>query len=503
MLELYERLVTRLREIWDGMTLNQKVVTGGAMVALLIAAMIISTLGDRMIQYTVLFAQLDARSASEITTRLDQRNIPYRIVQGGTAIEVPIGEADRLKIELTAEGLPESGIVVYEILDATNFGISDFLQKVNYKRALEGELAKTLRTFDEINSARVHIVIPEKSLYTEDIQQPTASVVLDLRRSLPTGSVEAITNLVASAAVAGLDPMNVKILDTGGALLTRPDMDELAMESSTIMELKFSYERSMASKVKSLLDGAFGSGISLVTVEADLDFDRIERMTTTYDQDRSAVLSEERTETTNPTAEGGGDETTITNYNTGQIVENLVRAPGSSVERLSVTVMIDDRLAEQEGDDGETVQERVPWSEEDIARMRALSETAVGYDETRGDRLEIENFSFISQEPEVVVGGFALQATIVESVRALAMVAAIMLGLAVFYLLARSIANMLDPARVRMAAEAEFESHVPEIAEDLETPSERSDIVRKIKTRAKRDPETTAKTIKTLFRESI
>ena len=158
MIELFENVVSRIRVLWDAMSLNQKVVTGGAMAALLVAAMFISTLGDRMVQYTVLYGQLDPRSAGELAARLDQKKVNYRLTQGGSAIEVPAEQADRVKVELAAEGLPQTGVVGYEILDTTNFGMSDFLQKINYKRALEGELAKTLLTFDAVSYT--HLTLP-------------------------------------------------------------------------------------------------------------------------------------------------------------------------------------------------------------------------------------------------------------------------------------------------------------------------------------------------------
>ncbi len=487
------------------MSLNQKVVTGGGMAALLAAALFISTIGDRMVRYTALFGQLDPRSAGELAARLDQENVTYRLSQGGSAIEVPIEEADRLKVKLAAEGLPQSGVVGYEILDTTNFGMSDFLQKINYKRALEGELAKTLRTFDEIENARVHIVIPEPTLYTDAVQPPTASVVLDLKsnRTLPQRSVEAIANLVASAAVAGLDPASVKILDTRGNLLSRPEMDELALESSTVMDLKFSYERVMAAKVRDLICGAFGTGICLVTVNAELDFDRLERETTTYDQDGSAVVSEERTDLTNPDADGGGEESTTTNYNNGQIVEKLVQAPGSTVRRLTVTVMVDDRTETLTDDNGESTVQRVSWTPEELNRMRALSEAAIGLDTGRGDRLEIENFSFATRETvEEIATGMPLQATIVESVRAIGLTIAILAALGVLLLIVRSIAGALDPSRIIVAAEYEAERYVPpEVEDDVQAPTERAEIVRKIKAKAQRDPESVAKTIRTMYHE--
>jgi len=155
--ELFERMIERLRTVWVAMTLNQKVITGSGLAALLVAALYISTLSDRLADYTVLFGNLDAKSANETISLLEQQKIPYKITQNGTAIEVPVEHADRLKIELTAEGLPQFGNVGYELLETTNFGMSDFLEKKRYRQALEGELVRTLMGINNVEFARVHL----------------------------------------------------------------------------------------------------------------------------------------------------------------------------------------------------------------------------------------------------------------------------------------------------------------------------------------------------------
>lgn len=503
MFDIVEKILERLKQVWLGMSLNQRVVTAAVVAAILLSALFISSLSDRMVDYTVLFAQLDAQSASQITASLEQQNIKYRLTQGGTAIEVPAEMADRLKIDFVAQGLPESGIVGYEILDSTNFGMTDFLQKINYKRALEGELRKTLRIIDEIQDARVHLVIPEPSLFTESANKPTATVVLDLKRnrSLSQDKVEAIAALVASAAVEGLDPADVTIVDTGGNQLSKPARDELAMQSNTVMELKFAFEQRLAERVKGLIDGAFGPGIALVTVNADLDFDRIERETTSYSQENSAIASENRREVTNPTADGGGEEESTTNYETGSMVERLVRAPGSTVKRLSVSVMIDGREERTSGDDGKEVVNKVPWSPEELARIQAISETAVGYNPDRGDRIEVVNMAFGGREPETAASDLTIRAAVVQSVQAAVTGVAIIVALWLFYVIIRSIINTLDPSKIKVDAENEFKKLMPLVEEEEEVPSERSEIIRKIIQKASSDAELTAKTIKSIYRQ--
>ncbi len=234
MLEMFEGLIARLREVWGSMTLNQKVVSGGVFVALFVALAYLSTLRENLVEYTILFTELDAKSASEIITRLEQQDTSYRLSRDGTTIEVPRNRATQLKIELTAEGLPETGIVGFEILDTTTFGMSERIQEVQIQRALQGELSRTLMSLDAVEWANVNLSIPEPTLFIEREEPTTASVILRFRRggSISQKKIEGLTYLI-SFAVPGLEPRNVTILDTQGNSLTRSYEDETAMISKT------------------------------------------------------------------------------------------------------------------------------------------------------------------------------------------------------------------------------------------------------------------------------
>ncbi len=502
MFESLEGAVTRARDVWLAMTLNQKVISGGVIAAFLAVAIWMSSLGG-MQKYTVLSAQLDPKDAAEITKVLDQKKIPYKITQNGAAIEVPSDQADRLKMELSAQGLPGRGIVGYEILDTTNFAMSDFLQKVNYRRALEGELSRTLCTLDVVENASVKIAIPEQSLYTDNRQPTTASVTLDLRRGqgLPDRSVEAVTNLIASS-VEGLDPENVTVIDTRGNLLTRPNRDTLAMMSSTQMETKVTVDRYLADKLKSILDGAFGTGKALVTVNADLDFDQLQRTTTTFDQERSAIRSEERLSVENPAEQGGSEENVVTNYETGNVVESIVKSPGN-IAKLTVSVMLDGRDSTYTDDRGRSHTAKVPWTVAELASIRTISENAVGYSPDRGDRLVVEYLDFTSNDPGENGDDMAVRAAVVEGVKSISTGLVILAGLAIFFFIVRTIARSLDPTRIKLPSEADFERKKQELTkvEEEEEETEKSVLVRKLVTRAVKDPEMIAKSIKTFYRE--
>ena len=487
------------------MNLNQKVISGAALAALLVAAAWMTTISSSITKYTVLYAQLTPQSAGDIRANLDQRRIPYKISQNGSSIEVPADQADRLKMELSAQGLPESGIVGYEILDTTNFGMSDYLMKINYRRAMEGELRRTLRTLDEVEDAFVKIAIPEPSLYNETKQTATASVVLKLKRgrSLADRSVEAVTNLIASS-ISGLDPKNVTVVDARGNLLTKPSRDEFAMLSSSQMEMNVNVDRYLADKVKSMLDGAFGMGKALITVNADLDFDRVERTSTTYDQERSAIRSQEQLTVTNSSADGGGQENTVTNYETGQIVEKLLKSPGN-ISKLTVSVLLDGRDSTWVDPKGKTQYAKVPWTTAQLASIRTISENAVGYSQTRGDRLEVVSMDFGSREMAAGGGGggFSIQATIVESIRAIAIGLAIVAALWILFFIIRSISHTLDPSRLQIPADIEFEKKKSKISgeDEIEKETEKTVLVRKIVSKAIKDPEAIARSLKTFYPE--
>jgi flagellar M-ring protein FliF len=502
MLGLFENVINRFREIWAGMTLNQKVISGTAIAAIVLVAVFLTTLSGNFVNYSVLFAELDSRSASEIVARLEQQNIPYRLTGEGTVIEVPVEQVDRLKIDLVAAGLPQSGIVGYEILDTTNFGLSDFREKKNYKRALEGELTKTLRAFSEIQDAHVLLNFPEPTLFTENEEKPTASVTLKLRtnRTLPKRSVQTITDIIGSAT--GINPNDVSVADMrSGELLTAPVTDEMAMLSSTQMEMKVKTDQYLANKVKSILDGAFGAGIALVTVNSELAFDRIERTSTAYDQDRSGILSEQRRETTNPTADGGGEEETVTNYEVGKTVENFISSPGS-ISRLTVSVMMDAKDSVRVGDNDERQVVKVPWTAEELNRIRSICETAVGYNSNRGDRVEIVSLSFGTREYEAEEARLTMRATLIDGVRALGSGIAVIVAIVLFFVILRQIARSLDPSKMTLQIDSLLEREKRDLREEEEeVETEKATLIRKIIAKASQDPETTAKTIRTIYRE--
>ncbi len=355
--------------------------------------------------YSVLYRNLDSQEAGQIIDQLRSSKISYRISEGGTEILVPSNKINDIRLNLAAQGYPKSGVVGYEIFDQTNLGMTDFLQKVNYRRALEGELTKTISSLKEVESARVHLVIPEQRLFKEDEKQPTASVVLYLNRAMPLSQrqIEGIAYLVSSS-VEGLPAENVTILDASGRLLSAPrQTDQLAQLSSSQLDVKKNIEAYLQDKAQSMLDGVMGPNRSIVRVSADLNFDQVEKTSESYNPDSVVVRSEEITEenqsasdTNDPNKKkdsSGAKKTTVKNYEVTKKMEHLVSQVGN-IKQLRVSVSVDGTYSMVKGADGKMTREYAPRQQEDLDKLLALVRGAVGFTEQRGDIIEVANLPF-------------------------------------------------------------------------------------------------------------
>lgn len=345
-------------------------------------------------QYTILYTNLAPEESGEIIDKLAGLGIDYRFSAGGTALMVPASDAQEARVRLASDGFPRGGIMGYEVFDKSNLGMTDFLQKINFRRALEGEIAKSIMSLSEVVAARVHLVIPEQRLFAKDQNTPTASVVLKLSRTLTQGQVAGIQHLIA-ASVEGLDPGHIVILDYRGSLLTGAfsGNDDTRM-SSTQHELLKDVERHLEDKAQTMLDRTLGPGRSVVRVNAVLNFDRVETSAENYDPDRVAIRSEE-INTSKPGAQGDGDNinSTITNYEISKTVERVVSAYGT-IKRLSVAVMVDGRYEVPADADKGSEPVYQPRDPEELDQIGALVRTAVGFDSSRSDRMEVVNLAF-------------------------------------------------------------------------------------------------------------
>ncbi|HID95616.1 MAG TPA: flagellar M-ring protein FliF, partial [Candidatus Latescibacteria bacterium] len=278
-----------------------------------------------------------------------------------------------------------TGAIGYEIFDKTNLGLTDFLQRVNYRRALEGELTKTIQQMEGVQAVRVHIVIPEQRLFKESQREPTASVVLKLRKtsSLSPRQIRGITHLVASS-VEGLKPSGITIVDYNGNLLSSgTGGDQISALSQDQFQLQSSVEAYLERKAQSLLDGVIGPGRSIVRVRATLDFERVEKTIEQYDPDRTAIRSEQKTEENSTNS--GRKENTVINYEVNKTLQHIVSSVGN-IKKLSIALIIDTNSTDSNG-------AVVTRSQEEIAELSDIVKRAVGFVSER-DQFEVASMAF-------------------------------------------------------------------------------------------------------------
>jgi len=368
--------------------------------------------------YQVLYSNLSEDDAGRIVQELTDRKVPYELAPGGTVL-VPSGKVYELRLQLASQGLPQGAGVGFEIFDNTSFTTSEFVQKLNYRRALEGELARTIRSLAGVRQARVHLVVPDKSMFAfqEDKTRPSAAVFVSLQqgRRLNNREVEGIIYLVSSS-VEDLSPNNITVVDDRGELLTKPDDDSIMSLSTTQMEYQHNFEKKMASKIVSILEPVVGRGRVKARVSSEFDFTRSERTEEIYDPDGAVVRSEQKS--TEKTTSGGPagipgvasnlpggaagnfassigqsqkqDETI--NYETSKTVTRIVESP-VTLERLTVAILIDGILPSQK-DSVENAEKYTVHSEEDIKYYEDIVKKTVGFNDERGDEISLTVMPF-------------------------------------------------------------------------------------------------------------
>jgi len=366
----------------------------------------------------LLFSDLDLKDSGAIVQKLDALNVPYQLQANGSQVLVPVDQVMKLRMSLAEQGLPEGGSVGYEIFDKTDqFGPSQFVENINQLRALEGELERTIDSISLIQSSRVHLVLPQRELFSRDRQDASASIVLKLRgaQKLSSGQVAAIQHLVA-AAVPDLNPSHVSIVDDQGDLLARGDGDDNdALTSSNAEEMRINYENRLARNVEQLLERSVGPGKARVDVHADMNFDRTTTNSESYDPDGQVVRStqtDNQSDTSGTQAQAVSVSTNLpngqtapgsdnskqtksthtqetTNYEISKTVKNQISDQGV-VKRLSVAVLVDGTTTV--GPDGKKTYQ--PLSADQMKQITALVKSAVGYDEKRGDDIQVVNMPF-------------------------------------------------------------------------------------------------------------
>lgn len=377
------------------------------------------------IEYEALYRDLSPEDAQAIAGKLKEEQKDF-IVQGTSIlVAAPQTEIDKLRLEISGSGLARSGRIGYEIFDKNQFGMTDFIEQVNLQRALEGELARTISSLSEIAQARVHIVLPKDSIFTEKEENAKASVVVTLKKGaeLSKSSVAGIKGVVAGA-VPDLHTYNVSIVDDEGNFLSQSaeygDAARTEMESGVREQV----EKEITGKVVSILEPIVGKGKVHANASINLDFNTTEQTEETYNPNPPVILSHQKSEErsgasgspsgipgtqsnmgTNTVQSTGSSpervrQSEVTNYEVNKLVRHTIQ-PKGTIRRMSVAVILDHKTVYGKTKDGKTSARQEPRSQQDIDSYRQLVQAAVGFDQQRGDLISIANVPFYSDaKPE-------------------------------------------------------------------------------------------------------
>ena len=425
---------------FKGLHSSQKLglmIAGAAVIALMIGSWMWSQAPD----YRVLYPNVSDKDGGAIITALEQMKVPYKFTDGGGSIQIPSNQIHEVRLRLASQGLPKGGLVGFELMENQKLGSSQFLEQVNYQRATEGELARSIQSLASVESARVHLAISKPSVFVRDQQKTSASVLLNLRpgRTLEPAQASAIVHLVSSS-IPGLGVKDITVVDQHGNLLSSQDSASMNAKLDIKLDpgqLKYvqELEQNYARRIEAILSPITGPANVRAQVTADIDFALTERAEEIYrpnrrDTDPAAVRSQQSTETSSTTPPGssgvpgalsnqppgpasapidaaGGEgapptpsnlhkESTV-NYEVDKTIQHI-RQPLGGVKRLSVAVVVNYRKET----DAEGKIEQRPLSAEEIAKINDLVKEAMGYSKERGDTLNVANSPFTESEAEVI-----------------------------------------------------------------------------------------------------
>jgi len=372
--------------------------------------------------YQVLFSNLEPTDAAKITEKLKTDNTSYQLKDDGRAILVPSEKVYQLRLDFASSGLPKGDNVGFEVFDNMSFGTTEFVQKLKYQQALQGELAKTITQFDSIAQARVHIVQAGDSLFADQEKQATASVVVRLKqgKTLDQKQLQGIVNLVA-CSVQGLKPSNVSVVDMAGGILTKSgDEDGVTASTETRLDYQKKVEKGIEKQIQTMLEQVVGVGKIVARVSADIDLKQINTSEETYDPDSAVIRSEQHQSETSSsgagskTASGSPDlqyqvyqsdsstgskgdtfskENSVINYEISKVNRQTIDTSGN-LKRLSAAVIIDGSYVTETGEGGKSVQKYVARDSKEMKTFEDIVKKAMGFSELRGDQVTVSNVSF-------------------------------------------------------------------------------------------------------------
>lgn len=435
-------------------------------------------------QMTTLYADLSLDDSASIVKELDRKGVAYELRDEGSAILVPKDKVTRLRMGLAESGLPKGGSVGYEIFDKSSvLGTTSFVQNIDQLRALEGELARTITSIDAIEAARVHLVLPKRPLFSRTVPEASASIVLRVRGRLQQQQIRAIRHLVASA-VPGLKPQRVSIVDETGRLLADGASDNTGQEVGD--ERRLAFEQRLHKRVEDIVSSVVGQGRARVALSADFDYNKITETSNTYNPDGRVLRSTQTREDTSQTADNTGQVTVnnelpgtqksnpqtaqdqskkteeTDNYEISHTVKTQV-TEGGRLKRISVAVLVDGSYVKNAN--GELVYK--PRSKEQLDRIAALVRSAIGFDQKRGDQVEVVNLKFAAPPQALPIEQRAgllgmLQFTKDDVMYIIELCVMMVLGLAMLFMVVRPLVR-------RILDSDDVAAHAPAAAPPVDT----------------------------------
>jgi flagellar M-ring protein FliF len=421
-------------------------------------------------QMVPLFSDLSLQESAAIVKDLERQAVPYELKNDGAVVLIPKDQVLKVRMKLAESGLPRGGGVGYEIFDKSDtLGATSFIQNINHLRALEGELARTIRALHRVEMARVHLVLPERPLFSRDKVEPSASIVLKVRGTLENQQVRAIRHLVASA-VNGLKPERVSIVDEAGRLLADGATTDSDLGGGNGDERQTAYERRLRDQIESIVTSVVGPGRARVQLTSEFDFNRVTQTSDRFDpegrvvrssqtREESAMTSDSREgqvsvgnelpgaqqanpQNANPPRDQSKKSEEIVNYEISRTTKTEV-IEGGRVKRVSVGVLVDGIYGKN--DKGEPIYE--PRSKEELDRIAALVRSAIGFDQKRGDVVEVVNLRFAEQPTPVISEPTGLSAwlqfTKDDIMRGVELVVMMLLGLIVVLFVVRPLVRRI------------------------------------------------------------
>jgi flagellar M-ring protein FliF len=420
----------QLAAIWQQLGLNQRISVVMATVMVLAGLTALAFWSSR-VDYSLLYGKLDEGEAAKVIAALDEAKVPYQISRGGGSILVPSDKVYQVRMQMAGKGIPRGEGVGFEIFDKASFGLSDFVQRANYARAIQGELARTISQLDQVESARVMIVMPENRLLSDNLHKPTASVFVRVKGNgqLPAPAISSIRFLVANS-VEGLQANNVSVVDNQGNVLSEnQENDSVAGLSGDQLSARRNFEQYLTKKAEGMLEKVLGSGQAVVRVAVDLNWDTITRTEEKYDPDSqvaiTSTINDENTDSDTATAMAGGSpglsantvggegasnapasslpvnssrtrkKITTSTYDINKMTSSTLQAAGG-VKRISSAVFIAQRF-EGTGVD----RKAVPRSSDEMDKLRLVVQSALGIqtnsDGIRKDEITLEEMPFNDQ----------------------------------------------------------------------------------------------------------